>query len=90
MKRADYIVCYDIADPRRLSRLSRALEKKLFRFQYSLYLAKNYTKEQIYALCEEINAIIDPEEDDVRVYRIEEHGETMGTAYDLEDVFVIL
>ena len=86
----DYIICYDITDPKRLKKLARLLEKSLFRFQYSMFIAKNYTKDQIYLLCEEIISIIDPNEDDVRVYKIKEYGETMGQAYDLDDIFLFI
>ena len=43
----DYLVCYDIADPKRLSKLARALEKRAYRIQYSIFLLKEVANHEI-------------------------------------------
>ncbi len=90
MKKYDYIVCYDIAHPKRLARLARFLEKRLVRIQYSIFIAKSHSKEQIYQLAQQIVEHIDPDEDDVRIYRILDYGISLGQAYDLDKVFIIV
>ncbi|NPA63686.1 MAG: CRISPR-associated endonuclease Cas2 [Epsilonproteobacteria bacterium] len=90
MKRDDYLVCYDIANSKRLNKLARYLEKRTIRIQYSIFVAKNFTKEQIYQIAQDIVDIIDPDEDDVRIYRIIDNRLAMGSAYDLDDVFLFV
>jgi len=60
-------VAYDIADPRRLGRIFRHLRKLAFHLQYSVFLA-NLTQADLKILIKDIQNIIDPREDDVRIY----------------------
>jgi len=89
LRKNDYLVCYDIADPKRLSKLARFLEKRLVRIQYSIFYAPNMDKEEIYQLAQSIVDYIDPEEDDVRIYKIVDPGYSVGQAYDLSEIFII-
>ena len=61
------LICYDIANPRRLQRLHRRLAKQAVMVQYSVYYCELTLKgmERLKAM---IADHIDPTEDDVRLY----------------------
>jgi len=89
MRKDDYLICYDIADKKRVAKIARYLEKKAFRIQYSIFLLKNASKEEIYAIAQDLNELIEPKEDDIRIYTVEEKGVSIGVAYDLDEIFII-
>lgn len=77
-----HLICYDIADPKRLSRVHRCVSKKAHQVQYSVYhLIADL--EEIDELLGELEYIINSKEDDVRVYRIPplEEAEWLGPAW---------
>ncbi len=83
MRRYDFVIAYDIADPKRLRKIAKTLEKKAIRFQYSLFLVTDATHEEVTALVERIVSLCNEEQDDIRIYRIKHHGIRMGAALDL-------
>ena len=89
MKRYDYIVAYDIKNQKRLQKVAKFLEKEIIRIQYSVYIAKNFSPQMIYLLADRLIELINPEEDDIRIYRIKDYGYRLGKAFDLKDIFVI-
>ncbi len=84
----DYVISYDISDRKRLVKLAKFLEKKAFRFQYSLFLYSQKTKAEVNWIAKEIEKIINKNQDDVRIYKIKNHGLSMGIALDLKDPFL--
>lgn len=62
-----YLICYDIANPKRLQKVHRTICKHAFMVQYSVYLA-DMTKVQCDALLIELASIIHKREDDIRFY----------------------
>jgi len=66
---AHYLICYDIANPRRLGRVHRCAVRHALFVQYSVYYLHG-SKQQLAALLDEISAEIDNAEDDVRAYTI--------------------
>lgn len=62
-----HLLAYDIADPRRLSRVHRSVKAYGMPLQYSVFLilASSHRLDQLLA---ELDAIIDPRADDIRVY----------------------
>lgn len=70
---ARYLVTYDIADPRRLSRLFKLLKKHGLPVQYSVFLVET-TAVKLGHLMVKISKIIDDKKDDVRAYRIPDNG----------------
>jgi len=89
MNRYDFLISYDIADNKRLSKIARVLEKEAIRIQYSLFFYKDATKEELNSLLQKILKIYNEEEDDIRVYKIKNYGLHFGAAIDLENPFVI-
>ncbi len=68
-KRAKFLVCYDIADPRRLSRVHRCIKQRGLPMQYSVFMAI-MSPRQLDALLCELADIVHPGQDDVRAYRL--------------------
>lgn len=68
-----YLISYDIADPRRLRRLHRALKRQAFALQYSVFHAE-LTEAGLKAVVETIERIIDARKDDVRIYPLPRNG----------------
>ena len=62
-----YLVCYDIADPVRLSRVFRLMKKKGVHVQYSVFMAFLVDGE-LEELKERLFSIIKKTDDDVRIY----------------------
>lgn len=62
-----YLIAYDIADPRRLVRVARVVSRAALRIQYSVYAAR-LAPAAMRDLVAELEAIIDPGADDLRIY----------------------
>ncbi|MCC7083021.1 MAG: CRISPR-associated endonuclease Cas2 [Burkholderiales bacterium] len=69
----EWLIAYDIANKRRLSRLHRFIVKHAVPLQYSLYWYKGSSM-QLDRLLHGIEARIDKGHDDVRVYPIPERA----------------
>ncbi|MBM4141891.1 MAG: CRISPR-associated endonuclease Cas2 [Nitrospira sp.] len=65
--RANYLVCYDITEPRRLSRVFKLIKGKGLHIQYSVFHC-SLTWQTLLELKEKLNRIIDEKNDDVRIY----------------------
>ena len=63
------LVCYDIADPKRLRRVHKLLKEEGIPLQYSVFLVQVTALERM-ALLGRIRAIIDEKRDDVRIYPV--------------------
>ncbi len=66
-RRTPWLVCYDIADPRRLQRVHRAARRHATPLQYSVFHTVA-TRLEVRAMIHEIEEYIDPRHDDVRAY----------------------
>lgn len=64
-----YLLCYDIADPKRLQRVHRIAIQHGIQWQYSVYY-HYLNRRQAEALMNEIAEVIEADEDDVRLYPI--------------------
>ena len=71
MTKHDFVICYDIADVKRLRKVAKCLEQNAFRIQKSLFFYPQATQADIFALVNEIDELIDQEEDDVRIYHVD-------------------
>ena len=65
-----YLICYDIANPRRLQRVHRALSRVALAVQYSVFVAP-FTEGELGRVWDRLACEINPKEDDIRAYPIE-------------------
>jgi CRISPR-associated protein Cas2 len=90
MREYNFVISYDVADVKRLRKVAKILEKEALRFQYSVFLLYNYTEAELKILLEKLLDIIDEKDDDLRVYKINNFGITLGNAIDLNNPTYIL
>ncbi|MFT4256103.1 MAG: CRISPR-associated endonuclease Cas2 [Pseudoxanthomonas sp.] len=69
----DYIVCYDIRNPKRLARVHRAIKKHAMALQYSVFLFTG-TAQQLQHCLSQLETLIDKRTDDIRAYPIPQRG----------------
>jgi len=67
------LICYDIADNKRLAKVAKNLEKVSIRIQKSIFYYIEATTDDIKEIVEILNKIIDKEEDDVRIYKVDKN-----------------
>jgi CRISPR-associated protein Cas2 len=84
---ARWIVTYDIADPRRLTRLFKFLKKQGVPLQYSVFLVEA-SAFKMSSLVLQMKAMVDGQADDVRAYRLPENlwQVTLGASILPEDI----
>lgn len=74
--KANYLICYDISAPKRLSRLYRFMKGRGIHLQYSVFHC-SLTWQQLLQLNEKLSWLIDEEEDDVRIYPLPSNGKVV-------------
>ena len=84
----DYIVSYDIRNNKRLAKLAQNLEKEAMRIQKSVFLLSSVSNDQLLGIIDMINAIIDSESDDVRIYTVLDPGISLAQAVNLSDPYI--
>lgn len=65
--KAKYLVCYDITEPRRLSRVYKLMKGRGLHIQYSVFHC-TLTWPNILDLKQKLSELIDRNSDDVRIY----------------------
>jgi len=65
--KANYLVCYDIRDPRRLSRVYKLLKGIGLHIQYSVFHC-SLSWPDLLELKEKLKELIDENDDDIRIY----------------------
>ncbi|WP_151899672.1 CRISPR-associated endonuclease Cas2 [Sulfurimonas hydrogeniphila] len=71
MKKFNALVCYDIADSKRLAKVAKVLEKVSIRIQKSIFYLMDTTTNEIKEIAKILEEIIDEEYDDVRIYKVD-------------------
>ena len=71
--KSNYLVCYDIATPARLGRVFRLIKGVGIHLQYSVFYC-SFTWPELKAIKEKLSVIIDPKEDDIRIYPLPSGG----------------
>lgn len=69
-----YLVCYDIAHPRRLGRVLRLMKGRGIHLQYSVFYCE-FTWPQLQEIKWRLGALIEPDEDDLRIYPLPASGQ---------------
>ncbi len=69
----DFVICYDIANPRRLGRLHRYLKKCAVPMQYSVFLFTGDDRQLERCMADAVK-LIDAKEDDLRAYALPSRG----------------
>ena len=69
----EYIICYDIKQPKRLGRIHRALKKCATALQYSVFLFTG-SPQQLRHCLDVLEEMMDTREDDIRVYPLPGRG----------------
>ena len=70
---SEFVLCYDISDPRRLGKLHRFMKKQAVPLQYSVFLYSGDDR-QLDRLLGIAVRYIDPKADDLRAYPLPNHG----------------
>ncbi|WP_133716879.1 CRISPR-associated endonuclease Cas2 [Methylocaldum gracile] len=85
-----YLVCYDIADPKRLGRVHRLLREQGIPVQYSVFTAQ-LTAKELGRIIAGLVERIDERADDVRIYPLPSRPETtsLGLQYFPDGVLLI-
>jgi CRISPR-associated protein Cas2 len=79
---AAWLVCYDIAEPRRLARVWRAVREFGVPMQYSVFWAR-LDRAGLNAALSVVAARINPRADDVRFYPLPENLQITGLGRDV-------
>lgn len=90
MRKKDFIICYDIADKKRLSRIAKIMEQNSIRIQRSVYLYEDVTKNELDILTKKILNILDENFDDLRIYTIKDKGINLESAVDLNNPLILI
>lgn len=69
-----YLIAYDIRDPRRLTRVYKLCKRLGLHLQYSVFLVRANPR-QIDDLARELETLIHPRRDDIRIYPIPERAQ---------------
>jgi CRISPR-associated protein Cas2 len=67
--KAYYLVCYDIADERRLQKIYQFMKAYGMHIQYSVFLCK-LGWQDLQMMKDALNTLVDIQEDDIRIYPI--------------------
>ena len=88
-----YLLAYDIADPARLRRVARFLEKRALRCQKSVFLFRGDAA-AVNQLLDELLPLLDPRQDVVQAWKLSKHqpprGLVRGTAAVVEPAAAVL
>lgn len=89
-KKFNFIISYDMADAKRLSKIAKLLEKISIRIQKSIFYYSDVTKDDIKSIVKNIEEIIDEKEDDVRIYKVDiNRSLNLNSAIDLKNPNII-
>jgi len=88
MSKRNFLICYDIADEKRVGKIGKLVEKYAMRIQRSVYFYEQVSQEELTVLIEKVLVILDEESDDLRVYTIKNSGIALGEAVDLDDPLI--
>ena len=84
-----YLIAYDIADPKRLSKVHRTLKRQGLPVQYSVFTVV-IKRKALLALLADLDELIHPAKDDIRCYRLPNNTDmkTLGRQLFPQDVLL--
>lgn len=85
-----FILCYDIADEKRLAKIGRKTEKEALRIQRSIYYIDKMSQHQLYEFLAPIISLLNKEQDDLRLYKITGPVIALQKGVDLENPYAVL
>jgi len=88
--KAQWLVCYDVTDPRRLARVFKCLRGHGIPIQKSVFLV-DASQAQMAALAQRLAELIDATQDRLNAYRLLAHGQhvIMGEPLVHADVWLV-
>ncbi len=90
MKKFNFLICYDISDSKRLAKVARNLEKVAIRIQKSIFYYMDGSVDDIKKISKILEESIDPEFDDVRIYKVDKYNSiNLRSAIDLKQPNII-
>jgi CRISPR-associated protein Cas2 len=90
MRKKDFLLCYDISDKKRLSKIAKIIEADAMRIQRSVYFYEKVSKKELKQMIERVLEVLDEKADDFRVYTIKNKGICLGDALDLDNPLILL
>jgi len=90
MRKKDFLICYDISDKKRLSKIGKLMQENTLRIQRSVYFYERVTKKELKVLVQKVLEILDEKADDLRIYTIKDKGISLGSATDLNNPFIFV
>ena len=80
----NWVLAYDIREPRRLQKVGRFMQKEGMRLQYSVYMLKG-SRDQVEKLVGQLTQLIDSKADDVKIYPLGENTRIWGLGTQFSD-----
>jgi CRISPR-associated protein Cas2 len=74
--RSNYLICYDITEPKRLAKVYKFMAGKGVHLQYSVFHC-SLTWRELLMLKEKLSWLIEKEEDDIRIYPLPSNGKVV-------------
>jgi len=68
-----FLICYDIANPKRLGRVHKYLSTRAFPVQYSVFSAR-VARDCVDVMLKDLSMVINHREDDIRVYTLSDQS----------------
>ena len=90
MRKKDFLICYDISDKKRLTKIAKMIEQEALRIQRSVYFYEGVMEATLESLIAKVRKILDEKADDLRIYTIKDKGISLGSAIDLNHPLVFL
>ena len=90
MRKKDFLICYDICDKKRLSKIGKIVEAEAIRIQRSVYFYEQMSREELDILLEKVLKVLDEKVDDLRIYTIKDKGVALGSAVDLNNPLILI
>lgn len=83
-----FVICYDIANNKRLQKVSKFLEKRAIRVQYSIFEMEG-DKKIIKEIMKDLEDLIDKEQDRIYVFQLENQENNIKRIGKLKDLHIV-